>query len=266
MPQRWCVHYSHWSECRVILARMGFSVRAVNTASDSENRIHDDSAAAEYGFRGGLVPGVTVYGYMAAAVIEHFGAAWLDRGAMDVRFQQPVYNGDQVEVLIHPEMNGRVRVEAGDSAIATAWIGDGISPRRDKWDERSIERRAASIEKLAPGTVLGTLVERLDLGASKMSAPLDPSIGGRAHPAVLLALANRILVSNYELGPWIHVASEVRKFRAARDGEELRVFGKVEDRYERKGHEFVVLDVWIAGGDPIEQVRHTAIWRPRVTR
>jgi len=245
---------------------MGFRVRAINTASDSENRIHDDSVAADYGFRGGLVPGVTVYGYMAAAVIEHFGPDWLEHGAMDVRFHQPVYDGDQVEVIIQPEPEGRLRVEAGNSAIATAWIGDGVSPQQDQWEERCLERRAASIETLAPGTVLGTLVERLDLTASKMSAPLDSSIGGRAHPAVLLALANKILVSNYELGPWIHVASEVRAFRAAKDGEELRVFGKVEDQYERKGHEFVVLDVWIAGGDPIAHVRHTAIWRPRVTR
>ena len=48
-------------------------IRAVNTAADSENKIHNDAIAAEYGFRGGLVPGVTVYGYMAAAAIEHFG-------------------------------------------------------------------------------------------------------------------------------------------------------------------------------------------------
>ena len=40
------------------------ALRAVNTAPDSENKMHDDRVAAQYGFRGGLVPGVTVYGYM----------------------------------------------------------------------------------------------------------------------------------------------------------------------------------------------------------
>ena len=55
-------------------------VRAVNTAVDSENKIHHDPVAAGYGLRGGLVPGVTVYGYMAAAAMEHFGPEWLDRG------------------------------------------------------------------------------------------------------------------------------------------------------------------------------------------
>ena len=77
-------------------------VRAVNTAADSENKIHNDAIAAEYGFRGGLVPGVTVYGYMATAAVELFGPEWLDRGAMDVRFLKPVYEGDEVIVTQGP--------------------------------------------------------------------------------------------------------------------------------------------------------------------
>src|SRR6266850_5667523 len=64
----------------------------------------------------------------------------------------------------------------------------------------------------------------------------------RTHPAILLSLANEILVSNYELGPWMHTASEVRNFSFARDGELIRVQARIEDRFERKGHEFVVLD------------------------
>ena len=37
---------------------------AVNTAPDSENRMHGDEAA-RYGFSSGLVPGVDVLGYLA---------------------------------------------------------------------------------------------------------------------------------------------------------------------------------------------------------
>ena len=69
------------------------------------------------------------------------------------------------------------------------------------------------METLAVGTVLGTWTERLDLAKSVLSAPLEPVIDGRAHPAVMLGLANKIFVENYELGPWMHVASEVRKVR-----------------------------------------------------
>lgn len=240
-------------------------VRAVNTALDSENKIHDDAVAARYGFRGGLVPGVTVYGYLAQAVCEHFGADWLERGAMDVRFHKPVYHGDDVTVALRAEADGRVRVEAGDCAAGVAWIhGEDATIILD---EAPIERRAASAQTLAIGTVLGTWRERLDLARSTVSAPLDPAIGGWAHPAVMLSLANRIFVENYILGPWMHVSSEIRKFGPARDGDEVRVRARVEDRYERKGHEFVALDVCILNRDRvIERVKHTSIWQPRARR
>src|SRR5258708_3774385 len=81
-------------------------VRAVNTAVDSENRIHDDRIAAAYGFRGGLVPGVTVYGYMTLPVLDHFGEEWLDRGAMSVRFKAPGYDGEEVAIEAHATHDG----------------------------------------------------------------------------------------------------------------------------------------------------------------
>ena len=36
------------------------TLRAHNDAAASANKIHDDAVAAQYGFRGGLVPGVSV--------------------------------------------------------------------------------------------------------------------------------------------------------------------------------------------------------------
>ena len=41
-----------------------YRVSAYNTAHDSENKIHDDATARRFGFGGGLVPGVDVYGYI----------------------------------------------------------------------------------------------------------------------------------------------------------------------------------------------------------
>jgi hypothetical protein len=241
-----------------------FLVRAVNTALDSENRIHDDSVAAEYGFRGGLVPGVTVFGYMASAVIEHFGLRWLESGAMDVRFFQPFYEGEQVVVSITEEEQGRIKVEAGRASgvawIETAHTGDDLPACPMS------ERIPASREALQPGTILGSIEKTLDLSQPGMAAPLDAYIGDErfAHPAIILALANEILLSNYILGPWIHSSSEVRNFAPARDGEHLHVRGRIVDAYERKGHELVVLDVAVMGGTrPLSRIRHTAIWKLR---
>ncbi len=292
-------------------------IRAVNTAADSENKIHDDRIAAQYGFRGGLVPGVTVYGYLAAAVLDHFGDTCLNRGAMDVRFHQPVYEGDEAIVtLADHESPGRVRVNVAvngaERASAVAWL-PGTDETHDQpapTPEQRVplpsdpaqapKRRTPTRETLAPGTVLTPLLQPLDLAQSRISAPLDPAVvvprngalqnapARFAHPAVLLALANEIFVKNYEFGPWIHSSSEVRKFSAASDGEQIYTSAKVEDRFERKGHEFVVLNVVIAAlvdnaagigiapghvapAQPdlriddlriVERIRHTAIWRP----
>jgi len=239
-------------------------IRAVNTAADRENKIHDDRVAAEYGFKGGLVPGVTIYGYLAAGALDHFGPAWLEHGAMDVRFQNPVYDGDEVTVSVHPVENGRISIETGVAA-ATAWVHNEPIPA-PRPTHPFKERRPATADALAPGTILGALEKTLDLAQSRMSAPLDPAIGPNrlAHPAILLALANEVFISSYELGPWIHAASEVRNFSSATDGETLAVHAKIEDRFGRKGHEFVVLDMLIVAGSRIvKSVRHTAIWRPR---
>ena len=54
------------------------TITARNPATDSENRIHADDVARRYGFRGGLVPGVTVYGYIATALAADSG--WVAHG------------------------------------------------------------------------------------------------------------------------------------------------------------------------------------------
>ncbi len=58
------------------------TVIAHNTAKASENKIHDDAVAKQFGFSGGLVPGVDVYAYMTNPAVRHFGPEWLARGTM----------------------------------------------------------------------------------------------------------------------------------------------------------------------------------------
>jgi len=73
-------------------------VKARNTSSTSENKIHDDEIARRFGFRGALVPGVTVYAYLTHPLAEAFGAAWLERGTASVRFTKPIHEGEEVRV------------------------------------------------------------------------------------------------------------------------------------------------------------------------
>jgi len=264
-----------------------YRVRARNTATDSDNKIHDDSVAASYGFRGGLVPGVTVYAYMTVPLVERFGLDWLERGSMQVKFHQPFYDRDEVivraeedpssdpiKIAITAERDGGVVCA---TALATvndraAWLGE---PRLEAYPEIQLPafetRPIPSRETIVPGSQLGTLKEVIQTPDLSLLASLDerlPIYFGTeavAHPYTFLALANQILMANYRLGPWIHAASDLINWGAVHDGEEISVRGRIADRFERKGHEFVVLDVLVtAGADRIvQQVRHTAIYRPR---
>src|SRR6185503_20213662 len=75
-----------------------YKVVAHNASTASENKIHDDDVAKQYGFAGGLVPGVTDYAYMTRPMFEAFGLAWLERGSLSARFFTPIYEGEEVTV------------------------------------------------------------------------------------------------------------------------------------------------------------------------
>ncbi len=269
-----------------------YRVRARNTATASENRIHDDATAARYGFRGGLVPGITVYAYTTVPVVAFFGRAWFERGAMQIKFIQPVYEGD--EVIVRSVTETRAADEPSTSAASstlsiTAERGDGLlcasatatlndqqpAPRLADYPSAPLpaegDRPIATSESFVKGGVLGTLRETLVPPGAALLDQLDERLAiyrgahPPAHPMILLELSNRILMQNFKLGPWIHVASELVNYGTAHAGDMIEVRGRIESCFERKGHEFVVLDTLLVaeGARPVQQVRHTAIYRPR---
>jgi hypothetical protein len=263
------------------MATLSHRVTARNGATASENRIHDDAVARRFGFGGGLVPGVTLYGYMTRPVVEHFGVDWLERGTMEVRFDKPVYDGQLVTVgaeeagpaelaleLCNPEGVVCSRGRAGLAPVA--------GPPPDPADYPVIEapdpdrRPPADETSLAPGTALATLwagAHAADAGplVDLLADPLPLyTERGLAHPGHLILAANGVLTASVVLGPWIHVGSAVANFASVADGALVETRARVAERYERKGHHFVVLDVvWLAGGSVAMHASHTAIYRLR---
>src|SRR5262245_34016721 len=75
-----------------------YRVKARNTWAGGDNLIHDDGVARQHGFRGALVPGVTVYAYLTQPLVSAFGSAWMTRGTASVRFVRPVLAGEEVLV------------------------------------------------------------------------------------------------------------------------------------------------------------------------
>lgn len=255
-------------------------IRARNIASESENRIHDDGVAKQYGFAGGLVPGIVVYGYMTRPLLDAFGLEWLDRGRAAARLVKPCYDGEEIVVRGKREGTSALELVAGRPGGETCATGTGArrrapeaSPDPHEWPELPLpgKRPPASAESLRPGTSLGTVISRPDprregfADAIGDDSPSYRGAGAAVHPAFLLGLANEALARNVVLGPWIHAASEVTNLSVARAGETLRARGRIVERFDRKGHELVVLDVLILAEPdrPVQRIRHTAIYRPR---
>lgn len=264
-----------------------YQVRARNTAVESANKMHDDTVAAQFGFRGGLVPGVTIYAYMTVPIVAAFGSAWLERGALQVKFHQPFYDGDLVRVRAEVDADAEpikvaVRAERADgtacaTALATinddtAWLG---AARLEDYPERALPvfatRPAATSDAMIVGATLGSLAATIKVADATLLAQLDEQLpiytgaAAVAHPFTLLSLANQILMDNFKLAPWIHTASDLINLSAVYAGDRVAVRGRIAERFARKGHEFVVLNLLVTanGHAIVQQVRHTAIYRPR---
>jgi hypothetical protein len=254
-----------------------YRVEAFNTAKASENKIHDDAVARRFGFGGGLVPGVDVYGYMAHMPVVRWGRAWLERGAAECRFQKPVYDGDIATVTATETADGLdLRVDSHGETCATghAALPAGPPPLPETPAEPSpppAERPAASETTLSVGTPLGIhplpvtrdLVEQCvaDLRETE-TLYLKESL---VHPVVIARTGNWALNHNVVLGPWMHVGSKIQHFAAAHIGDELTVRARVTANYEHKGHRFVDVEVVVLANRrmPIARIAHTAIWLPR---
>ena len=247
---------------------------AFNTATESTNKIHDDAVAREYGFRGGLVPGVDVYAYLTHLPVREWGRSWLEAGTMSARFVTPVYDGHVVTVSGSRDGDDLVLTVTDEGAsCATGRAGRHPQPT-DREAPPSAELPTspppASPEVLQPGTVLGTVTDVFDAAAHagyladvRETLPIYAA-EGIAHPAWVLRFANAALARNVVLGPWIHVSSDLSLLGVVHDGEVVAARSVVLDEFERKGHRFVTLDVAITADDrPVQRITHTAIHTPR---
>ena len=258
------------------------TVEAFNTATASTNKVHDDDVARSLGFRGGLVPGVEVHGYLSSLPAGAWGRAWLERGTISTRFGSPVYDGELVVLTGEGDEAGMALTATGPDgttrATGTATLPDEAdaapAPDPARWPDVGLRRDPppASPESLAPGTALATAPQRFDAAAHAeylhdVREDLELyATEGLAHPGWLVRQANKALYANVVLGPWIHVGSAVTNHRAIADGQLVQARALVTDEWEQKGHRFVRLDVAIlADGAVAATIDHTAIHRPRMT-
>jgi acyl dehydratase len=255
-----------------------YEVVAFNTAAASENKIHDASIARELGYHGAVVPGATIYAYMAHIPVARWGYAWLECGEAECRFRKPVYDGAIVRVTASEESNGlKLCVESAGVQCATghASIGeDRPLPRGIHTIEANVppqERPMASETSLAAGACLGIAPLIIDdtMLSNYLDAICETDPVYRAekavHPGQILQLANRALLQNVILGPWIHLSSKLRHYAVARVGNELTLRAKISSNVVIKGHATIEFDAIVVadGKQTIAEINYVAIWRPR---
>jgi acyl dehydratase len=264
-----------------------YRVKARNTSHQGENKIHDEAVARQYGFPGAFVPGVTIYAYMTHPVVRALGPAWLSRGTATVRFHKPVLDGEEVVIagsITERAARGLTAVvsarteSSGECAAATVTLPAGApTPVNGALYGQAplpAERPPATRAHLETLERLGTPVASYDEPlAAAYTEEKDDDLAlyrgpdGYVHPAFLLTEANRALSRNVRVSPWIHVGSAVRHLGAARVGDTLATRGRVRSLFEKKGREFVELDLLVVTGPrarPVAHVLHTAIYRLRV--
>jgi acyl dehydratase len=249
-------------------------VVARNYSEASENRIHSDEIARRYGFRGALVPGVAVYGYLTRPVVARLGEDWLGQSSSSVRLLKPAYDGDRLRVELSEAHGGCLQAHCvNEEGTLLAELqtrpGDLEGPEDQAVfdaEPKSTERPEMSWETVVEGQPFGAWHWQVTEDANRTFAERVsddlPVYRTAAHPHWLLGIANRALTREYVMPAWIHVGSEIRFHRLLKVGDTVEVRAVPMEKWERKGHQFVRLYLrYLRDSEITTEIFHTAIFR-----
>jgi hypothetical protein len=258
-----------------------YQVRTHNASTQSENRMHSDDVARQFGFKGGLVPGVAVFAHMTQPLVARYGEAWLARGTAVVRFDKPAYEGELLSIHMSDGAD-RTHVltclnEAGDELArmsaalpATAGKPDArgeIPPAPPQPERLLVTWDLMQIGQPFPVLAWSPTREENLQWCNDCRDELPLYREGDTpllHPGFILRQANHVLRTRFILPAWIHAASRITFFEPLRVGSAYEVRAIPEEKWNKKGHEFVRLQVAIRCEErTVAEVSHTAIFRPR---
>ncbi len=250
------------------------------------NPIHSTEVAQQFGFRGALVGGVTVWGWAADAILEALGESWLDRGWADFLFRQPTYPGDRLAVRVEPgsdvapgahtvtmtNQDGVLCVVASVGLGDAPWLGEltlpgDMTPRPspDPIPPIVMGQTPTDVDWHAAEAVTdeATIAEFLERSLPEPVNPLFQGPGAPLHPAWIASRGERLLRYNVTLPQSIHTRSQIQHLARANSGQTIVTGAHLLDIYERKGHHFANFDLLMKGEDgrPLAQLRHWTIVR-----
>lgn len=259
---------------------------AFNQAPDSANQIHGDEIAQQYGFEGGLVPGVTISAYLCHPGVVAWGEEFLSRGRAHVKVGKPLYDNEPFDVIVDSasdEAYDAKLIRAGGIVSAEARIelttalpepptrrGDPVESKDHVPPESSVETFArlkqdgcvAFHYKWSPRHNMSTY---LGDPAQMPAIHRFENGDGLANMAFLLGCSNWVLASNAHMNPWVHLETTSQNFKPVTSETLLVAEMAVVDTFKRKGHEFVdvIVNLFDESDSCVCQIELRAIYRLR---
>ena len=239
-------------------AALSWRGEAFNQEPDSANEIHGDALARQYGFSGGLVPGVTISAYLLHSAVQAWGEDFLRRGWSHVRVVSPLYDREHftVEVenaaadaytarLLRPDgtvsAHAQVRLEdapaaapvpRGDTVVELDYQGPAAT--REYWMELAQHGCRAQRFQWRPRGRMGTYLRDEQAMPALLRGP-----DARANAAFLLGISNWITAANAAMNPWVHLETRAQHYRPVCAGTDILAEMEVADVFDRGGHGFV---------------------------
>jgi len=239
-----------------------WSAKALNTAPNSENQIHGDDMAKEFGFKGGLVPGVTVSAYLLHPVIEKWGLDWLEKGWAKCKITLPLYDKENFTVYFNEISENKILSNLKNTnkivtANAEAALLEGIPKapkiRNDKIAIENYQGPRSSKEIWMKLKKDGCMAFEYFWGGknpliylrdqNNLPDLLNPSKKGFSNLSFLLGCSNWALASSAYMNPWIHLQTISQNYQALPFNSSVIAEIQVNEVFDKKGHEFVDVDV-----------------------
>ena len=233
--------------------------QAFNQVPHSANEIHSDALAQVYGFKGGLVPGVTVSAYLLHPAVEAWGLDWLERGSAQVRVISPLYDEEDfvVTIIDHSASGYQAELKRPDGTVSAhasvelpAVAVPPLPRRGDPLAADDYRCPQSSVETWSALRAGGCKAFRYHWGSrhemqtylrnsSQMPALLRAGGGEYANMSYILGCSNWMLMSNASMNPWVHLETRSQNYRAIAPDTPIVAEMQVTDFYEKRGHEFI---------------------------
>ena len=250
------------------------------------NIIHSTEGAARFGYTGPLVGGTTVYSWSVGALVEALGDAWLDEGWVEFQIRKPVYPDEVITTRVSPLPPSRGKLpqaeggnpsdveftmtkHTGEIAVRGA-AGLGIAdfygeittaskrtPQPEPPDRPFITRDVAPLGEDLPAMAIDLSSDDAARYAEQKARDSDPlwhDDNARVHPGWIAQRANALLAHTWRYTA-IHASSQIQHLAPVHPDQQLLVSGRLESGYQRKGHEYAVIDLTITAEDGRELVR-----------